>query len=418
MLSRSTTFLHSLLIFILLALISFQTIARPYKTLVAPIAKDNNSSLYSIIINSREYYVIDLDAPFTWFLCKHHHPLVSCRSHPCLEAQSYLSSACSSFHNTTKSSCKNCIVTPVNPVTKTCARDNLTYKDLMIYWTNGENPTIAVIFNHSYASCAPLALLQSLPAKAIGVGGLSSTKLALPMQFAPAKLGVARKFALCLPSTITANGVIFFGDGPYNLFPPTNADVSSFLSYTPLIENPKSLGYYIGVDAISINGQRIKVLPSTLALDALGHNGVKLSTIVPYTTLRSDIYKTFLHEFTKATSPIARVKAEKPFDLCLNVTIVGFSRVGLEVPQIDLELNNGRNWTIYGSNSMKEVSNDVACLAFVDGGKLAEQAVVIGSYQMENNFLVFDLAKSMLGFSSSLYFVRTTCGNFNFTVGD
>ncbi|KAI6683730.1 hypothetical protein NL676_029643 [Syzygium grande] len=65
---------------------------------------------------------------------------------------------------------------------------------------------------------------------------------------------------------------------------------------------------------------------------------------------------------------------------------------------------------------MKQASKDVACLAFVDGGKAAEHAVAIGSYQMEDNFLVFDLAQSTFGFSSSLLGYTTTCANFDFTV--
>nr|DAD33585.1 TPA_asm: hypothetical protein HUJ06_012436 [Nelumbo nucifera] len=80
------------------------------------------------------------------------------------------------------------------------------------------------------------------------------------------------------------------------------------------------------------------------------------------------------------------------------------------------ELVNGVKWTIFRSNSMKQVSVDVACLAFVDGGETADQAVVIGTFQMENNLLEFDLVTSTLVFSSSLFFVKSTCANFNFTL--
>ncbi|KAH7842356.1 hypothetical protein Vadar_004369 [Vaccinium darrowii] len=115
------------------------------------------------------------------------------------------------------------------------------------------------------------------------------------------------------------------------------------------------------------------------------------------------------------TSGVHRVKRVKPFDLCWNANALGFTQVGFRVPQIDLELGNGKNWTIFGSNSMKQIG-EKACLAFVDGGKVNEgAAVVIGSFQMENNFLLFDMEKSRLGFSSTLFFIRTSCGNFNFT---
>ncbi|CAN1309594.1 Probable aspartic proteinase GIP2 [Linum perenne] len=62
-----------------------------------------------------------------------------------------------------------------------------------------------------------------------------------------------------------------------------------------------------------------------------------------------------------------------------------------------------------------QVSDDVACLGFVNGGSGARSAIVVGGYQMENNLVEFDLAGSRIGFSGSLLGRRTTCGNFNFT---
>ncbi|MFS7981282.1 putative aspartic peptidase domain superfamily, xylanase inhibitor, Peptidase family A1 [Helianthus anomalus] len=67
---------------------------------------------------------------------------------------------------------------------------------------------------------------------------------------------------------------------------------------------------------------------------------------------------------------------------------------------------------------MKQVTQGVACLAFVDGGATAEHAIVIGTYQFEDNFLVFDLENSTFGFSSSLLHEQTSCSNFNFTLTD
>ncbi|CAL5416021.1 unnamed protein product [Camellia sinensis] len=254
-----------------------------------------------------------------------------------------------------------------------------------------------------YLSCAPVSLFQSLPKGTVGLAGLSWPPLSLSSQFTPPFLGVAKKFAICLPSAPLAPGVIFFGDGPYYLLPPTNLNAETLLSYTPLLKTPKSPDYFIGVKAISING---KAIP----LSTYSSQRVKLSTVVPYTTLRSELYKTFLNSFSKATKGVPRVETIKPFGLCLKASALGFTRVGFRVPQIDLQLSNGKNWAIFGANSMKQIGDaDVACLAFVDGGKAANEAMVLGAFQMENNFLVFDLDQSRLGFSSTLFFARTTC---------
>ncbi|KAI8566205.1 hypothetical protein RHMOL_Rhmol02G0021800 [Rhododendron molle] len=64
---------------------------------------------------------------------------------------------------------------------------------------------------------------------------------------------------------------------------------------------------------------------------------------------------------------------------------------------------------------MVQVSDEVLCLAFVDGGVNPRTSIVIGGYQLEDNLLKFDLGASRLGFSSSLLFRAPTCANFNCT---
>nr|GEW95435.1 basic 7S globulin 2-like [Tanacetum cinerariifolium] len=97
---------------------------------------------------------------------------------------------------------------------------------------------------------------------------------------------------LCLPSNSSASGVLFFGTGPYYLLPNSNVDVRSLLSNTSLIRYPDSFGYYIGVT---------------------GNSTTKLSTIEPYTTLRTDIYNRVIRTFSLAIIGIPRVSPVAPF---------------------------------------------------------------------------------------------------------
>ncbi|GAB2293603.1 hypothetical protein Dimus_027815 [Dionaea muscipula] len=311
----------------------------------------------------------------------------------------------------------SCLTTPANPITKLCAVSRLTSTSLSLSSTDGHSPLSIVSLGSVYVSCAPSALFHSLPQGSSGVASLSPAPLSLPSQFSPRN--ILKQFGICLPSSSTSSGVAFFGEGPFYLLPPPGKDITQLLSFTPLI-NPKgnyNSGYYVPLGGIAIGLESVKFPKGAFDIDPQGHGGVKLSTVVPYTTLRSPIYRAFVKQFEKATSGIPRVKKVEPFDLCLNTTSVGKTRVGLGVPAIDLELSNGKNWTIYGDNSMNQVTDDVACLAFVDGGVKAEQAVVIGSFQMEDNFLLFDLVGSRLGFTGTLDFYQTTCSNFNFTSG-
>lgn len=402
-----------LFVLILPLIISHHQIsAQPYKTLVAPIRKDTTTSLYTITLNSHQHYVIDLTAPLSWYNCSPPHPLVVCHSPPCTEAQSYPSPPGphpTSAARTNPDIPCSCTVTPVNPVTKSCAVSRLTYTNINLRWTDGRTPTTRIDFNQVYISCAPASLFRSLPKGAFGLASLSSSPLSFSSQFTLPNLEIAKKFAICLPSRPSTPGVAFFGDGPYYILPPTNLDAETIVSYTPLLKKPNSPDFFIGVKSLAVDGRSIPIPISTTP--------TKLSTVVPYTTVRSDVYRYLKKSFSKGTGTagVPRVKRVKPFDLCWNASALGFTRVGFRVPQIDLELGNGKNWTIFGSNSMKEIGG-VACLAFVNGGEINDgSAVVIGSYQMENNFLLFDMEKSRLGFSSTLFFIRTSCGNFNFT---
>ncbi|GKA76530.1 aspartic peptidase A1 family protein [Tanacetum coccineum] len=251
-------------------------------------------------------------------------------------------------------------------------------------------------------SCAPKNILPSFPKDVHGVVAFSWSTMAFPKQLQFPD--VADKFALCLATRSSAVGVSFLGDGPFYFTNLPKVDLTSFLSYTPMIrKDSKSLAFYIHLSQILVKGTQV-------AVSTLKSQSVKLSTLMPYTTLRSDIYKAFATSFSKAAANIPSVNAVKPFSLCVKSSAIS------SVPMIDLETESGKIWTISKENSMKDVGNGVSCLAFVDGGSKVKDAIVIGTYQMENNFLYFDLVNQKLGFSSSLLARGTSCGSFNFTV--
>ncbi|KAK1430076.1 hypothetical protein QVD17_12572 [Tagetes erecta] len=278
-----------------------------------------------------------------------------------------------------------------------------------MYVTDGRNPFYDDPINYGeqfVLSCAPSSLLRSVPKYVNGVVALSWSRLAFPRQITFPS--VADKFGLCLPSSSskTAPGALFLGDGPFYFSPFPNLDLRTILSYTPMVrKSSKSLGYYVKLNGISIKGTHINLKAKSM----------RLSSVVPYTTLRSDIYKALVTAFTKATKNIPRLNAVKPFSLCLKASAMGSIQKGFRVPRIDLETESGKVWMISGDNSMKRTGNGVACLAFIDGGLGVKDAIVMGTFQMENNFLFFDLENQKLGFSSSLLARGTTCSSFNFT---
>ncbi|XP_021904849.1 basic 7S globulin-like [Carica papaya] len=236
-----------------------------------------------------------------------------------------------------------------------------------------------------------------------------------------------RKFAICLASSSRSSGVVFFGDGLYGFLPSPNLDFSKSLIFIPLILNPVSTSsasfekepsadYFIGVKSILINNQRVPLNTSLLKINKEGNGGTTISTVHPYTVMETSIYKAVTKTFTNQMPKVPRVAAVPPFGTCYNSASFGSTRTGLAVPQIDLVMQNkGVFWRIFGANSMVSVSSGVVCLAIVDGGSSPRTSIVIGAHQIEDNLLQFDLARSRLGFSSSLLFRGTTCSNFNFT---
>ncbi|KAI3948743.1 hypothetical protein MKX01_022157 [Papaver californicum] len=271
----------SSIVFIFLSSNCVSGSAQPYHALVAPITKDLKTSLYSITLNIHEKYVIDLGGPFLWYHCPKKYPTVPCASPACSSAKSYFSPLCPSLKSENRAHF-TCVVTPVNPVTNKCSLAQLTQKDLSISWTNGSTPSTSIAkFNKQYVSCAPQGLLNSLPVGVSGMAGLSRSLVSVSSQFMSAKLKIKKQFSVCLPSTDSAPGVMFFGDGPFRMVPPTPADIQSFLAYTPL--------------GINVNNNKV------VSLGVEGNGGVKLSTIVPYITLSSPIYQPFLKAFVKAT---------------------------------------------------------------------------------------------------------------------
>ncbi|KVH77873.1 basic 7S globulin-like [Cynara cardunculus var. scolymus] len=405
----------------------------PYSSVVMPVNKHTDAAkpLYSVEIMTsyvnmqymRAKFLIDMDAPFIWHdcilkwntfqdscppntLCTYP---VSCEEYQCTDVRttySYENPSCPPVNNGSTlpgwGYC-TCPVTVVDPVTGSCGEAMLDYDEFTVNTSNGRNVFTGLYGAYPNAACAPSSSFASFPANVSGVMALSSSPYAFPAYlYQP----LSRIIALCLPSTLSSSGLLFYGNSSYHLLPQSNVDIRSLLSYTPLIKRPGSFGYFIGVNAIVIKTRSIQLLENTTT---------KLSTIDPYTTMRTDIYKWVVRRFSLVTKRIPLAAPVAPFGLCFS-TFTNGTRVSLRVPDIDISINDGKKWSISTANSIKQITEDVACLAFVDGGATSEPAIVIGTFQFEDNFLMFDLENSTFGFSSSLLRKKTSCSNFNFTL--
>ncbi|CAI9107922.1 OLC1v1007405C1 [Oldenlandia corymbosa var. corymbosa] len=397
-----------------------QTSFRP-RALVLPVQKDAGTLQYVTKITQRTppvslNVVIDLGGKSLWVDCDNNYVSSTKRSVRCRSAQ------CSLAGNGACTGADTCVAFPENSATRVITSGEVAQDVLTLTSTNGSNPGRSVTVPQFIFVCGATFLLEGLARGAVGMAGLSRSRIALPSQLSSA-FSFHKKFAICLSGSTRVPGVLFFGDGPYNLLPGIEA--GSSLTYTPLLINTAGVSqgenadeYFIGVKSIRINNKAVKLNTTLLSFDSNGVGGTKISTVNPYTVLETSIFKAVTEAFITeaAAMNMSRVPGVAPFEVCFSSENVVGTRLGARVPQIDLVLQNSNVvWSIFGSNSMVSVNDDkVLCLGFVNGGSEPRTSIVIGGYQLEDNLLQFDLATSRLGFSSTLLGARTTCANFNF----
>lgn len=391
-------------------LISFSVSHGPSlpKAIVLPINKDPSTFQYvtQVYMGANHLVpiklVVDLGVSFLWADCgfSSSQKLVPCNSLKCSMAMPIGCTNSAGFGNN-----KICALKSENPFTKLAATGELA-EDMFAVEFIDEVKTSSIAPIHQFLfSCASTSLLQGLARGAKGMLGLGNSRIALPSQLSDT-FGFQRKFAICLSSS---NGAIISGESPYLSL--LGHDVSRSMLYTPLI-SPKDGEYYINVKSIKINGKKLSLNTSLFTMDGEGHGGTKISTISPFTTMKSSIYKTLLETYERLSISVELTKVEPiaPFGLCFS-TKVGEPNV----PTIDLVLQSEMvKWRIYGRNSMVKVSDDVMCLGFLDGGVNQKASIVIGGHQLEDNLLEFNLSTCMLGFTS-LSMAETRCSDFMFS---
>ncbi|KAK9055298.1 hypothetical protein SSX86_026380 [Deinandra increscens subsp. villosa] len=373
--------------------------------------------------------VIDLGAQYVWFDCTSYvsptYKRASCGSNRCKKASG---SVCVGCNSAPRPGCSNntCGVYAYNPYTEYLTAQELGEDTISVTSTDGESVLKEYDVPKIQFSCADSGIVQGLPGDHTkGLAGFARTQVSLVSQIS-SFFNLTRKFALCIPSSSENGNVgdIFIGGGQY-LMPPVMVDQTLSFVSTPLVINPVSTGpvssegdasdeYFISVKDIEINGKRVAFDSSLLSFDKNGVGGTKISTVTPYTTLHSVIYKRVVKDFVKAAAAanIKRVKSVAPFGACFDSKTAPKTITGAGVPEIDLVLEgNGVRFKLYGSSSMVEVKKNVICLAFVDGGAEPRTSIVLGGHQLEDRVLEFDLAASKLRFTPSLLVSKTNCSH-------
>ncbi|KAL6581794.1 hypothetical protein OROMI_005808 [Orobanche minor] len=318
------------------------------KAAVFPVKKDATTLQYLSSLFMGENLapvelVLDLNGPFIWFDCesdsasfKSQQPIKSC-SLKCSMAKPIKSCYIMPEYNS-----KSCTLLAENTVSRISTPSEMNEDNIAMEFWYGLGFSNSFARNEKFLfSCAPVMLLKGLSNGAKGVFGLGGS--------------------------------------------PHDSGISSPMVYTPLFTKKNGLlqqgdYYYIDLSSIKISGKKLSLQQKGCIISI----GVKLSTVVPYTTMERKILEG-----------------------------VGIEKFGANVPIIDLVLQSEMvKWRIHGKNSMVFVGDGVMCLGFLDGGINPRDLIVIGGYQMEDYLLEFNLGISMLGISNSLVMGEKRCSDF------
>ncbi|KAL7101972.1 hypothetical protein ACP275_08G089900 [Erythranthe tilingii] len=398
-----------------------------------PIKKDATTNQYYTNIqfgsnSTKLNVVIDLGGNFLWFNSEDYLNAAStfrpilCGTRKCRIAEAIGCTFC--FLKPAQPGCTNntCSDYSLNPFSGTSGYSGLGEDTLRLRSARGGDAYAVDNFPFQYAHDA---LLGDLAGPALGVIALGRTRISLQAQLASA-FKIREKFTLCVPPA-GGDGNLIVGGTAYS---KPFEEISKSVLTTRLVRNPVgssggdvignfSREYYIDVKSIKVGSKTLSLNKTLLSINKKdGSGGTTIRTVRHYTGLQRSLYRVLVKEFAEAAASmnITRVANVAPFGACFDSKTVLSSKMGPQVPTIDLVLEKKSvYWRFYGSNSMVKVSNDVICLAFVEGAinlSGPTTSIEVGGYQMENHLLEFDVASSKLGFSSSLLLHDTSCSKF------
>lgn len=190
------------------------------------------------------------------------------------------------------------------------------------------------------------------------------------------------------------------------------------LIYTPFVKNPIVRGkeafqvyYYVGLRKITVGGCRVKVPRKFLSPGKNGNGGTIVDSGSTFTFMAREIFEPLAAEFVKQVKNYSRardVEVLTGLRPCFDVKDMGKA---VELPELRLHFKGGAGIALPLENYFAAVGEGVACLTVVTdggvGGGKAEvghsgPAVVLGSFQMQNYYVEYDLRNQRLGLKPQL----------------
>ncbi|XP_052184831.1 probable aspartyl protease At4g16563 [Diospyros lotus] len=358
-------------------------------------------------------FVMDTGSDIVWFPCTRRYLCKKCSFHGADPSHSPLfipklsSSArilgclnpkCGWIHNSNTTQCRDC-----KPGSKTCTQICPPY---MIFYGSGSTGGFGLLDTLDFpgkrvpdfvVGCSVFSSRQ--PA---GIAGFGRGRVSLPSQ-----LGL-KKFSFCLLSRKfddTAESTALVLDGESD-----SGHKTRNVSYTPFVKNPNVAGkeafsvyYYVGLRKITVGGKPVKIPYEHLSLGADGNGGTVVDSGSTFTYMTRKVFDLVESQFVGLVKDYQRAKeVETEIGLrpCFNIS--GAGKVAL--PEIRLHFKGGQEMALPLENYFVLAGRSGAvCLAVVTDGVVGPEssggpAVILGSFQMQDFYVEYDLRNERFGF--------------------
>jgi hypothetical protein len=129
------------------------------------------------------------------------------------------------------------------------------------------------------------------------------------------------------------------------------------IQYTPILQGGSSSFYYVGIEEIAINGEKLPISISAWEMDEFGNGGTIIDSGTSLTYLAEEAYEIILEALNVViTYPRATTLSPQQFDLCFNTS--GVSE--LKLPEFSIVLEGGKTFSRKSIQRLK-LKNKLEC---------------------------------------------------------
>ncbi|KAK1296388.1 Protein ASPARTIC PROTEASE IN GUARD CELL 1 [Acorus calamus] len=204
-----------------------------------------------------------------------------------------------------------------------------------------------------------------------GLVGLARNKLSMLAQLAP-KYGYA--FSYCLP-TSASTGFLSIG-----------ASAVPGAKYTNMYSSVDASLYSLKLTSIEVGGRALAVSGGAYGGPTIIDSGTVISRIQPA------VYDALSRAVARAMTGVARAPGYSILDTCFKGSA---ARVGARAPAVKMVFEGGAELDLKPQNLLIDIDSGTTCLAFAKASGVA----IVGNRQQQTFRVVYDVAKSKIGFA-------------------